>query len=618
MTTLNPSVARPAAWVRTPGHLAVFYLGCLLAAGSYGLTLLLPSLVKAAGGSPAQAGLIYWCGACGAGGALVLSGRLSQRIGAGWSAAAGSVLYAMATAVLAGGGARGGIAYAAGVLLGAGWALFFTCVPIIALALPGRAQADRRFLVLAGFNALGIGAGPIVGQLLVAHGASYRGLFAVAALGSLGSGALLCLVARCAHPSAATSQADRAARGVIGPVRLVLASGARPFVLMAGLGACVFTTMTTYQATLAAAAGVNPSVFYACYTLGVIIPRFTVTSVLARYSPATTTAALLAGMCLSLTGFMLADHDVICYALSSVLLGVTYGLAYPLIQAQAAGAAPAGFTHWSLWYFSLAYFAGLYGFPLIAGTVIGLGGYHVLIAVLLTIAALELALSLKAGRMVQAKRCGSARGPRAELVGVEDAPDVGDLVARDLERHHHHGHAVQLGHQAGLTVDRALEHGHVRYRTGPFDIEARDFLGAFDRVQDGRDHSAAVAGRRGVRGQQADEGVDVPSLPGLLEGPDDAGLVGGRGRGSPRVADAAAGRGGQLTAGRRGPADDLGHFSEGVGEDVVQDERDALGRGHRVEHDQERHADRLIQGDPVGRVGGDAVRPTGGPLRGVG
>ena len=65
-------------------------------------------------------------------------------------------------------------------------------------------------------------------------------------------------------------------------------------------------------------------------------------------------------------------------------------------------------------------------------------------------------------------------------------------------------------------------------------------------------------------------------------------------------------------------AGDLGHFGEGVAEDVVQDERDALGRGHRFEHDQEGHADRLIQGDPVGRVGRGAARPPADPLRRVG
>jgi hypothetical protein len=79
-----------------------------------------------------------------------------------------------------------------------------------------------------------------------------------------------------------------------------------------------------------------------------------------------------------------------------------------------------------------------------------------------------------------------------------------------------------------------------------------------------------------------------------FEVPDEVGLAGLRGCGSPRGADAAAGRRRQLAAGRRRPADDLGHLGEGVAEDIVKDERDALGRGHRFEHDEEGHADRLI------------------------
>jgi len=42
--------------------------------------------------------------------------------------------------------------------------------------------------------------------------------------------------------------------------------------------------------------------------------------------------------------------------------------------------------------------------------------------------------------------------------------------------------------------------------------------------------------------------------------------------------------------------------SMGCRKDVVQDERDALRRGHRFEHDEEGHVDRLIEGDAVGRV----------------
>ena len=102
MATCNPAVNGPARQrprplpahresgqddVRARGCLAMLWAGCVLAASAYGLTLLLPAWVRAAGGSPAQAGLIYWCGALGAGGALLFGGRLARRAGAGWAAA---------------------------------------------------------------------------------------------------------------------------------------------------------------------------------------------------------------------------------------------------------------------------------------------------------------------------------------------------------------------------------------------------------------------------------------------------------------------------------------------------------------------------------------------------
>jgi hypothetical protein len=50
----------------------------------------------------------------------------------------------------------------------------------------------------------------------------------------------------------------------------------------------------------------------------------------------------------------------------------------------------------------------------------------------------------------------------------------------------------------------------------------------------------------------------------------------------------------------------------------VKDERDALGRGHRLEHDEEGHVDRLVEGDSVGRVDRGAARPPVDPLRTIG
>jgi MFS family permease len=376
-------------------YLARLWLGCLLAAGAYGLTLLLPAWVKTAGGSQAQAGLVYWCGAIGAACALVLGGRLTERTGPGRGAVAGCWLYAAGTGILAAVARPGGSAYAAGVLLGAGWALFFTCAPVTASQVPGAQRASSRFQVLAGCNALGMGAAPIAGQFLVDHGVSYRSLFAAAALLSLGAGALLSALARLVPTGTGQARAGTAGRGIAGPARLVLASRARPFLVMVLLGACVFTAVTTYQAVLAARMGLDPAVFYACYTAGVIIPRFTLTRALATVSAGRATTTLLAGMSLALAGFLEAGHNPAIYAASSTALGITYGLAYPLIQAQAADSAPAGLRYWVLWYFSLAYFAGLYGFPFLASTLITAGGYRTLIACLLGIAVLELAVSTK-------------------------------------------------------------------------------------------------------------------------------------------------------------------------------------------------------------------------------
>jgi MFS family permease len=376
------------------GQLAVLYLGCLAAASSYGLTLLLPAFADATEGSQAQAGLIYWCGALGAAVALAMTGRLTVRIGTGWSAAVGAALYAVAAGLLASGGLSASV-YAAGVLLGAGWALFFTSAPITAASIAGPARAPSCFLVLAGFNALGIGAGPIVGQLLISQGVSYRSLFGLAMVLSLGAAALLSRLGRPAHTGTVPPRHDSGTDSVIGSLRLILASRTRPFLVMVGLGACVFTTMTADQAPFAASRGLNPSVFFASYTLGVIIPRFTVTGVLAKARPTTATTVLLAGMCIALAGFLLAGHDPLLYAACSVLLGVSYGLAYPLIQAQAADSAPPDLRQQALWSFSLAYFAGLYGFPLVAEAVIMAGGYQALITVLLAAAALELAISVK-------------------------------------------------------------------------------------------------------------------------------------------------------------------------------------------------------------------------------
>ncbi|MGP3980922.1 MFS transporter [Streptomyces sp. KR80] len=380
--------------VRSGGGFFAIYTGSLLIAGAYGLTLLLPAYVKSLGENEAMAGLIYWCGAIGAVGSLVVGGRMAQRVGPSTAAMAGSVIYAVATGIIAGTTNFAAI-LVAGVLLGTGWALFFTTVPIVISA---RIEAEKRslyFLVLAGFNALGMGVTPIIGAKMVDQGASYRLVFVVAVLLSVVSAAAFATVVWRQRKSGLLTSDEGREGGIFGPVARVLRSPARPFLVMVLLGACVFSAMTTYQTTFANSRGIDSAYFYAAYTLGVIVPRFTVSRRISGWDPARTTMVLLAGMCASLVLFLLVGHNVILYAISSLILGITYGLVYPIIQAQAANYAPGELRHWALWYFSLAYFIGVYGFPLIAGTIIVVAGYQIFVAALLAIAMAELAVSLK-------------------------------------------------------------------------------------------------------------------------------------------------------------------------------------------------------------------------------
>ena len=73
--------------------------------------------------------------------------------------------------------------------------------------------------------------------------------------------------------------------------------------------------------------------------------------------------------------------------------------------------------------------------------------------------------------------------------------------------------------------------------------------------------------------------------------------------------DRTPGPAGQLAGGRRGAPDDLGDLVERDPEHVVEEERRPLRWRELVEYDAERASYLVVEGDPVGRVGGGVRRP---------
>ncbi|MDP1069244.1 MFS transporter, partial [Klebsiella pneumoniae] len=79
-------------------------------------------------------------------------------------------------------------------------------------------------------------------------------------------------------------------------------------------------------------------------------------------------ACVLSGLMLvSVLMFGFSVSGSFSYLLAAVTLGVGYGLTYSVINGLVANEAPAGTTSQALLLFSLAYFVGVFGFPLLAG-----------------------------------------------------------------------------------------------------------------------------------------------------------------------------------------------------------------------------------------------------------
>jgi len=86
------------------------------------------------------------------------------------------------------------------------------------------------------------------------------------------------------------------------------------------------------------------------------------------------------------------------YVLAAVMLGIGYGLTYSVINGLAANEAPNGTTSQSLLLFSLSYFIGVFGFPLLAGKIIVEQGMTTLLLIVLAVALLNWLITV--GRLI--------------------------------------------------------------------------------------------------------------------------------------------------------------------------------------------------------------------------
>lgn len=363
---------------------ALFCLASYLLSLSYGSTFLLSLLIHSRGGNEHDAGSVISMAMLSTFVAVLVSGHLADLLGAARSIALLGVLLVVACLgfALTPGFGEGLMFF--GLSLGLGWGVFYTLGPIIVAMLVEPAQRAKYFALLSGSMMTGIGSGPLLGRAASALDFSLTAAFFIAALASLAGVVIFWRLGR-----ELSQHAAPASKISWSATRQVLSSKAVFAIIMVGLGGCVFGGLSSFQTSYAALHGLDYSLFFLGFMSAAITSRLLIAGIVVKRDPYWAACVLSGLMLVSIFLFGFRVSGNYSYLLAAVTLGVGYGLTYSVINGLAANEAPAGTTSQALLLFSLAYFIGVFGFPLLAGKVIVEYGMPTLLMSVLAVALLN-------------------------------------------------------------------------------------------------------------------------------------------------------------------------------------------------------------------------------------
>ena len=350
--------------------LAIYFIAIFLQSATYGLTFLLPKLFAEFGANEKNVGFMLALTAISTLISVYYSGHLSDLFGrmmtlgvSSFSLTLALYLYSIADSV-------GLVLTIASILIGFGWGLMYTLGPVVLTRL---STPDSRVQIFSAYSVFlmgGFGLSPVFAAYLETLGFGVRDSFWIVAILCVISG-LAFIVLRGPINDIATTQApDNRSKLSIPSVSSILTSRAWLPVVMGMLGASVFAGMNNFQTVFADREGLAYADFFFYYTLTVVIGRIFLAKFSGGKSPYNTIALLQFVMAASVVLFMYVNGNQVLYIASAVLFGIGYGVSYPILAAMAANDAPDELMPQTMQLFSLSYFIGIFGFPLIAGIMI--------------------------------------------------------------------------------------------------------------------------------------------------------------------------------------------------------------------------------------------------------
>jgi MFS family permease len=373
--------------------LIIFFLATFFQAGTYGLTFLLPPLFEGFGGEESDVGNVLGLTAASTIITVILLGQISKLFGRIKTVALACFLIAVSLYLFSIATATDGLLFCAGILLGAGWGVFYVKTPIILTGLITRDQRIRMFTLLSVFIMAGFGLSPPAAAVFQEFGLDLKNTFQIFSILSLISSGLFFFLI----PSIDKHSKDIAvAKTTVNLTELteVFRSRAIRTILMVGMGASVFAAVTNFQTVYAAERGLDYSIYFVVYTATVVIFRVIFAEFVGGRAPFGVIAFLLAVMTLSILVLLYPVSNNHIYILGALLFGIGYGVSYPIVKAMAANDAKPDLLDVTLQIFGLSYFLGVFGFPLASGWIITLVGIKTLFIFAGLLAAIEFSFAL--------------------------------------------------------------------------------------------------------------------------------------------------------------------------------------------------------------------------------
>lgn len=387
--------------------LAPYLLSAVALAVAYGASFLLADTLRATGFEASRAGTVISIGTVATLIGSIFAGKAAERAGILPLITGAALIMAAAMTCFSLIGVGGMMmAYAGGLLLGLGWAVFYMLAPIQLIHCLKPAARLEALTLLSGSQMLGIGIAAPLGHFLTRQFdgtgpafAAYAGLCAMAAV--------FTLLVRRRLANRPQLPMNAVALSFPSAASIARAKTVMP-VLMMGLAACTFAGLSTFQSLYALPRDLTPDTFFLTFTITTVALRFSVASLIGKLPLGRLALALFL---ITLTGIVLLlanTGSAILYIVATILFATGYGLTYSTLNAMVVNFA--GELNLSVpvasQVFTLGYFIGLFGFPYVAGTLIAAKGMDSALFVMMGLVAINVIIA----SLMLVRRTPSRRG----------------------------------------------------------------------------------------------------------------------------------------------------------------------------------------------------------------